>query len=77
MYVCGTGILTSFPFVIPIRDTLGPTNPQLTNIVEEPLSFRWQGFSPCFAATTGRILIPARSTISQKIASPLAGRLST
>ncbi len=32
----GTGILTCFPFdVLGLRYTLGPTNPRLTNIVEE------------------------------------------
>jgi hypothetical protein len=32
----GTGILTCFPFgVLELRYTLGPTNPRLTNIVEE------------------------------------------
>ena len=32
----GTGILTCFPFgVLELRHILGPTNPRLTNIVEE------------------------------------------
>gem|GEM_PF-2683715 len=32
----GTGILTCFPVdLLELRQTLGPTNPRLTNIVEE------------------------------------------
>ena len=43
----GTGILTCFPFdVLELGFALGPTNPQLTNIAEEPLPLRWMGFSP-------------------------------
>lgn len=54
----GAGILTCLPFrCLRLRDTLGSTNPRLTNIVEEPLPLRPSGFSPLFAATTTRILI--------------------
>ncbi len=36
VYLCGTGILTSFPFeYIELRVPLGPTNPQLTIVAEE------------------------------------------
>ncbi len=34
-----------------LRLTLGPANPRLKNIAEEPLPFRWCGFSPHYAAT--------------------------
>lgn len=58
----GAGILTCLPFRwLRLRDTLGSTNPRLTNIVEEPLPLRLSGFSPLFAATTTRILIRMRS----------------
>lgn len=58
----GAGILTCLPFRwLRLRDTLGSTNPRLTNIVEEPLPLRLSGFSPLFAATTTRILIRTRS----------------
>ena len=37
-YPQGTGILTRFPFLrVGLRAELGPTNPQLMNIAEEPL----------------------------------------
>lgn len=43
----GTGILTCFPFgVLELRHILGPTNPRLTNIVEETWPLRRSGFSP-------------------------------
>ena len=58
----GAGILTCLPFRYSrLRNTLGSTNPRLTNIVEEPLPLRLNGFSPFFAATTTRILIRMRS----------------
>ena len=58
----GAGILTCLPFrYFRLRSTLGSTNPRLTNIVEEPLPLRLNGFSPFFAATTTRILIRMRS----------------
>ena len=34
-----------------LRLTLGPANPRLKNIAEEPLPLRWYGFSPYYAAT--------------------------
>ena len=34
-----------------LRLTLGPANPRLKIIAEEPLPFRWCGFSPHYAAT--------------------------
>lgn len=41
----GTGILTSFPFVLfELREDLGSTNPRLINIAEEPLLIRPSGF---------------------------------
>jgi hypothetical protein len=40
---------------------LGPTNPQLTTIAEEPLFFRRPGFSPGFDATKRGILLMYRS----------------
>lgn len=58
----GAGILTCLPFRCSrLRNTLGSTNPRLTNIVEEPLPLRPSGFSPLFAATPTRILIRMRS----------------
>ena len=58
----GAGILTCLPFRRSrLRNALGPTNPRLTNIVEEPLPLRLNGFSPFFAATPTRILIRMRS----------------
>ena len=77
-YNGGTRISTRFPFhQSQLRLALGPTNPQLTNSAEEPWPFRRQGFSPCFAATVGRILIPGRSTRPRGRASARAGRLVT
>ena len=74
----GTGILTCFPFdALELRCILGPTNPRLTIIVEEPEPFRLLGFSPNFAATTARILVPTWSTRPHGRASAHAGRLPT
>ena len=43
----GIGILTYFPFVVlDLRYDLGPANPQLISIAEEPLLVRPSGFSP-------------------------------
>lgn len=56
----GTGILTCFPFgVLRLRYVLGPTDPRLTNIAEEPWPLRRSGFSPDFAATATRIFVSA------------------
>jgi hypothetical protein len=74
----GAGILTCLPFRwLRLRDTLGSTNPRLTNIVEEPLPLRLSGFSPLFAATTTRILIRMRSTRSHDRASARTRRPPT
>ena len=74
----GAGILTCLPFRSPrLRDPLGSTNPRLTNIVEEPLPLRLNGFSPFFAATTTRILIRMRSTRSHDRASARTRRPPT
>src|SRR3989304_3730733 len=45
-----------------LRNVLGPPNPRLTNIAEEPWPFRRWRFSLHFAATLPRIRIRARST---------------
>ena len=77
-YLGGTGMLTGFPFdCLWLRTALGPTNPRLTIIVEEPEPLRRWGFSPHFAVTTARILIPTRSTRTHARASIRAGRLPT
>jgi len=55
-YLRGTGILTRFPFGrTELRPALGPANPQLTTVAEEPWPFRPWGFSPHFAVTTAGI----------------------
>ena len=44
--------VNAFPFRSSrLRLTLGPANPRLKNIAEEPLPLRWYGFSPYYAAT--------------------------
>ena len=74
----GAGILTCLPFRwLRLRDTLGSTNPRLTNIVEEPLPLRLNGFSPFFAATTTRILVRTRSIRSHDRTSARARRPPT
>src|SRR3989442_15156501 len=51
------------PFrVLRLGEHLGPTNPRLTSIAEEPWPLRRCGFSPHFAATPPRILIRTRAT---------------
>lgn len=77
-YLVGSGILTGFPFGgFWLRATLGPTNPRLTIIVEEPEPLRRLGFSPNFAATTARILVPTWSIRPHGRTSAHAGRLPT
>ena len=62
-YTRGAGILTGFPFPgYRLGARLGPPNPRLTTIAEEPLPLRRPGFSPGYAATTTRILVPGGST---------------
>ncbi len=74
----GTGILTCFPFaVLELRHSLGPTNPWPTNVAEETWPLRRLGFSPNYASTVARILIPTRSTGTYAPASAHAGRLPT
>ena len=74
----GAGILTGFPFGrVELRTPLGPANPRLTNIAEEPWPLRRSGFSPDYAATTARILVPAWSTRAHARASAHAGRPPT
>ncbi len=60
-----------------LRNTLGSTNPRLTNIAEEPWPLRRNGFSPFFAATPTRILIRTRSTRPHGLASTHARHLLT
>ena len=44
--------VNAFPFRSSrLRLTLGPANPRLIIIAEEPLPLRWCGFSPHYAAT--------------------------
>lgn len=44
-----------------LRHALGSTHPRLSEIAEEPVSFRRSGFSPLFAATLARILVSTQS----------------
>ena len=60
-----------------LRGVLGPTNPRLMNIVEEPWPFRRMGFSPIYAATLSRILVRTRSTGPHGPASAHARHLPT
>ena len=60
-----------------LRDTLGPTNSRLMNVVEKPGPLRRSGFSPLFAATPTRILIWTRSTRLHSRASARARRPPT
>ena len=60
-----------------LRLTLGPANPRLKNIAEEPLPLRWCGFSPHYAATLSWILICTRSTRPYDLASTRAHRRAT
>ena len=51
----GAGILTCFPFeAFVLRDPLGPTNPRLTNIAEEPWPLRRCGFSRALCCYSSR-----------------------
>ena len=62
-YTRGAGILTGFPFPsYRLGAGLGPPNPPPKTVAEEPLPLRRPGFSPGFAATTARILVPGGST---------------
>jgi hypothetical protein len=45
----GAGISTGCPSATTFVLALGPTNLQWTSLPEEPLGFRWTGFSPVFA----------------------------
>ena len=60
-----------------LRLTLGPANPRLKNIAEEPLPLRWCGFSPHYAATLPWILICTRATRPYDLASTRAHRRAT
>jgi hypothetical protein len=50
----GAGLVTSCPSPTPRGLGLGPTNPEWIILPQEPLGFRWRGFSPRIA-----LLIPA------------------
>ena len=77
-YPQGAGILTCFPFdCVRLGAVLGPTNPQLTIVAEEPWPFRRNGFSPFFAVTFGRIFISTGSTRAYARASAPAERPRT
>ena len=70
--------INAFPIRISrLRISLGPANPRLTNIAEEPWPLRWCGFSPHFAATLPWILIHTRSTRLHSLASVRACRRAT
>ena len=74
----GAGILTCFPFdMLQLGHILGPANPWLTNIAKETLPLRRSGFTPDYAATIARILVPARSTLPHGDASTQTGRPPT
>ena len=77
-YHNSAGILTCFPFGQLVLDMpLGSTNPQLTNIAEEPWPLRRPGFSPGCAATKRGILVRTCSTGPHDPASTHARRLPT
>ncbi len=77
-YRGGAGILTGFPFPhSELRVGLGPTNSRLKNIAGKTLPLRPWGFSPHFAATTGRIFIAAWSTRAHARASTHTARPPT
>jgi len=77
-YIHGAGILTGIPFDSDLLGAaLGPPNPRLTTIAEEPLPLRRLGFLPNFLATTARILVSGRSTGTHAPASALPQRSPT
>ena len=53
-----TGILTCCPSPTPFGLGLGPTNPGRTNLPQETLDLRRQGFSPCFSLLNPRFSLP-------------------
>ena len=70
--------INAFPFrTSRLRMSLGPANPRLMNIAEEPWPLRWCGFSPHYAATLPWILICTRSTRPYDLASTRAHRRAT
>ena len=70
--------INAFPFrTSRLRMSLGPANPRLMNIAEEPWPLRWCGFSPHYAATLPWILICTRSTRPYDLASARAHRRAT
>ena len=70
--------INAFPFrTSRLRMSLGPANPRLMNIAEEPWPLRWCGFSPHYAATLPWILIHRRSTRSHDLASTRPCRRAT
>ena len=70
--------INAFPIrTFRLRMPLGPANPRLKNIAEEPLPLRWCGFSPHYAATLPWILICTRSTRPYDLASTRAHRRAT
>ena len=70
--------INAFPFrTSRLRMSLGPANPRLMNIAEEPWPLRWCGFSPHYAATLPWILIRRRSTRSHNLASTRPRRRAT
>ncbi len=71
----GAGMLTCSPSTTPCGLALGPTTPGWIILPQEPLDFRWQGFSPCFYATHTGILTSCRSTRVRTQASLLTGTL--
>lgn len=77
-YIHEAGILTGFPFDSDLLGAaLGPPNPRLTTIAEEPLPLRRLGFLPNFLATIARILVSGRSTGTHAPASAPPQRSST
>ena len=73
---CRNFNLLPFRFLL-LGGTLGPTNPRLMNIVEEPWPLRRMGFSPIYATTISMIIIRTRSTGPHGPTSTRARRLST
>ena len=70
--------INAFPFrTSRLRMSLGPANPRLMNIAEEPWPLRWCGFSPHYAATLPWILIRRRSTRPHDLASTRPRRRAT
>ena len=59
-------MLTSYPSRTPFGLRLGPANPGRTNLPQETLGLRRQGFSPCLS-----LLIPSFSLLLRPVVFPV------